>query len=726
MSETPTAGSEADELRPHREQIERFLRLREEDPFGALAFAQRAVAEAPSRRHHPRRGDALELLALAQTKIGNFRQALDCTTELVRIRRRAKPVNYELLALALGQQALALFAMEQSDEADAVLEEQLATWRKAYSQDDIRLALKLENYAEHVAKGFGRSDTVAKLLREAIAIREAFPEPARGALAATLQELALHELLSCSYKAAAQHLTRAAELLLSEIQRDPEDEEKKAGLVQIQLLRAGIAGAAGDLEQAISHAEVAKGVRFRARAAAVESEILLAGTIGVVLKLNGDLAGAIEQHERKLAILNRNDDLLGTPGLDDGLLGDVYLSLASLHLENGDPGEAREYLAGAIVQLGRTSAVLLALAEFRRQMGKPELALQHYQRALRLRKESSTEMLVLFGTNRKVEQPSALVIFGKGPAAESSLGFAVIRVPGAQFSTTSWLAPLPTAAVVGRATNPEPLVFRPDTPVIDATEFRVRSRTAAAAARLYPESALVFVHGYNVSFEDALKRGAQLVRDLNYDSAAFVFSWPSLGLRSAYHIDRRRAHDSAAPFADFLEEVEQASGATKVHIIAHSMGNRVALGGLAAAMGRKSSRLREIIGELVLAAPAVPVPEFIERLDELQGHGLQRVTLYASADDRALQVGFLAEGFTALAGYVDNGLPVQHPILQSIDITASGGINFLDHDVFASNPVMMEDIRQLLQTGIRPPHKRAAHFVARPSESVARYWQYMP
>lgn len=445
-----------------------------------------------------------------------------------------------------------------------------------------------------------------------------------------------------------------------------------------------------------------------------------------MLKLNGDLPGAIEQHERKLAILDRNDDLLGTPGLDHGLLGDVYLSLASLHLENGDPGKAREYLEGAIVQLGRTSAVLLALAEFRRQTGKPELGLQHYQRALRLRKESSTEMLVLFGTNRKVEQPHAPVILRKGTAAESSLGFAVIRVPGAQFSTTSWLAPLRTAAVVGRATNPEPLLFRPDTPLIDPMEFRARARSAAAAARLYPGSALVFIHGYNVSFENALKRGAQLVRDLNYDSAAFVFSWPSFGLMSAYHIDRRMADDSAAAFADFLEEVEQASGADKVHIIAHSMGNRVALGGLAAAMSRKNCRLREIIGELVLAAPAVPVPEFTGRLDELQGHGLQRVTLYASADDRALKAGFVAERFTALAGYVDDGLPVQHPILQSIDITLSGGINFLDHDVFASNPVMMEDIRQLLQTGTRPPHRRAAHFVARPSESVARYWQYVP
>lgn len=129
---------------------------------------------------------------------------------------------------------------------------------------------------------------------------------------------------------------------------------------------------------------------------------------------------------------------------------------------------------------------------------------------------------------------------------------------------------------------------------------------------------------------------------------------------------------------------------------------------------------------MVLAAPAVPVREFTEWLGELQGHGLQRVTLYASADDRALKAGFLAERLTVLAGYVDDGLPVQHPILESIDITASGGINFLDHDVFASNPVMMEDIRQLLQTGVRPPHKRAAHFVARPSESDARYWQYTP
>ena len=644
----------------------------------------------------------------------------------MRIRRRAQPAQYELVAHALGLLGTALFAMERSEEADAVLEEQLATWRKVFAPDDVRLAAKLENYAENVAEPFGRSQTAAELLKEAAAIREGRRGNASGRQAATLQDLAMREARKGSYATADQQLVHAIDLLRQEIERTPEVEENKAGLAHMQLLRAGLAGVSGDLERAIDLVAEAQAVPLLDRGRAVERDFLVARTISTILEQNGEVAGAITQHERMLDLLAGNYDLLESGTLDPLLLGDVYLSLASLQLGSGKSDAARENLAAAIVQLGRTREVLFVLAEFRRRIGRPRLALAHYQRALRLRKESSTEMLVLFGTNRAVKQPAGPLVFRARAAGDLTLGYTVVRVPGAQFSSTAWLeSPAAGARVIGRATNPEPLMFRPDTPIIDGQGFGAKARKAVAAARLYPESALVFIHGYNVRFEAALKRGAQLVRDLNFDGAAFVFAWPSQGLFSAYHIDRMAAQRSAAALADFLEQVRQASGAKKIHVIAHSMGNRVALGGLVAAVSRKGSTLQASIGEVILAAPAVPVPEFIEWLDELQRHGVNRVTLYASAGDRALMVGRLAE-LTVLAGFVDKEQPVLHPNLQSIDITKSGGMNSLDHDVFASNPVMMEDIRQLLQTGVRPPHERSAQLVAQPSKSDVRYWQYVP
>jgi esterase/lipase superfamily enzyme len=37
------------------------------------------------------------------------------------------------------------------------------------------------------------------------------------------------------------------------------------------------------------------------------------------------------------------------------------------------------------------------------------------------------------------------------------------------------------------------------------------------------------VHGYNVSFDDAALRTAQLAYDLTFDCPAAFFSWPSKG-----------------------------------------------------------------------------------------------------------------------------------------------------------------------------------------------------
>ncbi len=57
------------------------------------------------------------------------------------------------------------------------------------------------------------------------------------------------------------------------------------------------------------------------------------------------------------------------------------------------------------------------------------------------------------------------------------------------------------------------------------------------------------------------------------------------------------------------------------------------------------------------------------------------------------------------------GLPFTHPGVESIDISEAGaafGLTHfeLNHDVFTANPVMLEDMRQLLQNGTRPPEKR--------------------
>jgi esterase/lipase superfamily enzyme len=48
-------------------------------------------------------------------------------------------------------------------------------------------------------------------------------------------------------------------------------------------------------------------------------------------------------------------------------------------------------------------------------------------------------------------------------------------------------------------------------------------------AKSNPDEALVFIHGFNNSFEDALRRAGQLAYDLRFDGPVFAFSWSSEG-----------------------------------------------------------------------------------------------------------------------------------------------------------------------------------------------------
>lgn len=712
-------------LEQHRQQMQEFLRLCEADLPGALAFAKSAVKNsAHRRRNDQRRGDALELLALAYFRLEQFDQVLEPATEVVRLRQAAKPLDYELLALALGPQATALFALGRSEEADEALRQQLASWREAFGAKDLRLAQKLEGQAEYVQKGFGRTEWAIELLKGAIEIRNDHPEASRGKLAGTLQELAIHQIRQCEYDAAEANLTKAGTLLEEEIVLDSAREENKAGLAQVLVLRSRIAGALAQKQRAIASAEAARNIQFQDRVLQAENEILVAAALSSVLELTGDISAAIAEQNKVLDVYLKSEDLLTNGFLDQNGIADTLSWLGSLYLKQNELDLARQAITSARQQLGDTSALLFRMAELERKSGKADAALQNYREALRLRKEGASEVSLVFGTNRLLESDPKDARFGGKAGDHVSLGEAVVLVPGAQFSTQVWLKSTPPPIPVGAATDPERLHIRSKR-VLSSKQFCAQARKFAARARLYPNSALVFVHGYNVTFDGALRRGAQLVRDLNYDGAFFVFSWPSKGDFLRYGTDRGSADKAAESLAEFLGMVETASGAKKIHLIAHSMGNRVLLPALVKVMN--NHKVRSKIGEVILAAPAVPKKEFTAWIDELGRSGFNRITLYASAVDKALRAGYWREWFTVLAGYVASGQPLLHPNVESIDVSEAGmiGLKQLNHDVFTSNPVMTEDMRQLLQNGLRPPDRRIPTLEARSVGSKKNsYWYY--
>ena len=61
---------------------------------------------------------------------------------------------------------------------------------------------------------------------------------------------------------------------------------------------------------------------------------------------------------------------------------------------------------------------------------------------------------------------------------------------------------------------------------------------------------LVFVHGFNNRFEDAVFRFAQIIHDSRADVAPVLFTWPSKGSVFAYGYDRESANYSRDALED--------------------------------------------------------------------------------------------------------------------------------------------------------------------------------
>jgi esterase/lipase superfamily enzyme len=238
------------------------------------------------------------------------------------------------------------------------------------------------------------------------------------------------------------------------------------------------------------------------------------------------------------------------------------------------------------------------------------------------------------------------------------------------------------------------------------------------------DEALVYVHGFHNTFEDALYRSAQIVRDLRYKGVPVLFSWPSRGRVFDYLYDRESALGARKAFIALLEQLQQQPNIKRVHVLAHSMGNFVVLDALA----NHRNDLKPLkLGELMMAAPDVDRDHYASIAADVRKI-VGGMTLYASSVDKALAASKRAAGNIARAGDVPPGGPIVLPDIESIDVTKIGEEIFgLNHSTAVQKRSVLNDIARLLDGDMRPPHLRLTVEI----EGVPlgaeppRYWQYV-
>jgi esterase/lipase superfamily enzyme len=232
-------------------------------------------------------------------------------------------------------------------------------------------------------------------------------------------------------------------------------------------------------------------------------------------------------------------------------------------------------------------------------------------------------------------------------------------------------------------------------------------------------NAFLFVHGYNVTFEDAARRTAQITYDLGFDGAPTFYSWPSRGSTAAYTIDEQNIEWAQANLRSFLEDFFTRSDAQNVYLIAHSMGNRALTRAVASLLTDKPT-LRNRLKEIILTAPDIDADVFKRDIAPALTAGGQSVTLYASSKDLALAASKKVHGY-ARAGDSGQGIIVV-PGIETVDATQVD-TSFLGHSYFADTRSVLADMFHMIRDGKRANDR----FGLRPVETQSgQHWEFKP
>ena len=314
---------------------------------------------------------------------------------------------------------------------------------------------------------------------------------------------------------------------------------------------------------------------------------------------------------------------------------------------------------------------------------------------------------VYFGTNRKPNRKKAPNDFGTGFSEDglANLRFGMADVSGENLDEFEL------------SLAPERLTVDYKRKVKGSAGSVLGSKNVFGRVRekmvLHSRDTVVFVHGYNVSFKEALTSAARLKRNLSTAEGGpgvnvIVFSWPSDGSMMpyiAYGNDRQDAAASGPAFArGLLKLADFLRGSTpeeacnhQLHLVAHSMGNYV---------------LRHTVQEYVKQSSGRPVRLFdqvflmaADEDDDAFEHGYKlkslprlakRVNVYFNNNDRAMAVSDKTKGNPDRLGDDGPRLPRGIPGKVSlVDVTPVVD-GLVQHSYFLDTPEVVRDMRQVL------------------------------
>lgn len=329
-----------------------------------------------------------------------------------------------------------------------------------------------------------------------------------------------------------------------------------------------------------------------------------------------------------------------------------------------------------------------------------------------------TEVPVYFGTTRSPsgnskDKPAARFLNGRG-SGELILGRAVISIPPGhrigklEQPLSIWklrLKPNPEKHIVLRSV---------ETMEVEDWVFAVHREWTVLPQR----TAFVFIHGFNVTFSDAMMRAGQIARDIEYEGLVTAFSWGSEGTIGGYQADADTVELAVPQLVEFLKMCSTDAGVEAFHIVAHSMGCRALLSALK--NSNWWSTLKTPVAEAVFAAPDVDATQYQRSMMTMLNNA-GRYTLYGSERDWAIAVSRSIRKNHPRAGDGGKNILVMNGV-ETVDATKVGEQLFgLGHSYIADKRSILGDLWAVLH-GLPMPR----FGLKERKNQVGKYWALVP
>jgi len=202
---------------------------------------------------------------------------------------------------------------------------------------------------------------------------------------------------------------------------------------------------------------------------------------------------------------------------------------------------------------------------------------------------------------------------------------------------------------------------------------------------------VIFVHGFNNTYSDAVFRFAQIIHDSGTDAAPILFTWPSRGNVFDYLYDKESTNFSRRALEDMILQAAKSPDVGEVTILAHSMGSWLtaeALRGVA----MRNKTIPAKVKNVILASPDIDIDVFRRQMIEM-GPQRPHFTIFSSTRDKALQVSrWLSGGVNRVGGF--DSTPYAADLaklgITVIDTSSVKPDDALGHNTFADNRDMVQ------------------------------------